>query len=102
MLWSSKLPQDADFGSGKDRTYPKTPDGWNRYALGTVVAFWQGRHPIASVQRAFDEARASAWKTRDEAMVLARKVRDKAVVPPPRVYSEGEAPAEKAYYEAVA
>src|SRR3990170_4836675 len=102
MLWSSKLPQDADFGSWKDRTYPKTPDGWNRYALGTVVAFWQGRHPIASVQRAFDEATASAWKTRDEAMVLARKVRDKAEAPAGKAYNEVMAPAEKTYGEAIA
>ena len=101
MLWSSKLPQDADFGSWKDRTYPKTPDGWNRYALGTVVAFWQGRHPIASVQRAFDEATASAWKTH-QGKTSTRNAYDEATAPAGKAYNEVMAPAEKTYGEAIA
>jgi len=43
MLWSSKLPQDADFGSWKDDNYPKTPKGWRRQGLGTVVILWPER-----------------------------------------------------------
>src|SRR3990170_4047292 len=113
MLWSSKFPQDADFGSWKDDDYPKTPDGWNGQSLGTVVVLWPKRSPeveqrarkvlgkaTASAQNVFDEALTSARKVYDEAVASAGKVRDKATAPARKVYGEGTALAWKVFSEA--
>src|SRR3990170_1258770 len=113
MLWSSKFPQDADFGSWKDDDYPKTPDGWNGQSLGTVVVLWPKRSPeveqrarkvlgkaTASAQNVFDEALTSARKVYDEAVASAGKVRDKATAPARKVYGEATALAWKVFSEA--
>src|SRR3990170_107569 len=104
MLWSSKFPQDADFGSWKDDDYPKTPDGWNGQSLGTVVVLWPKRSPEVEqrARKVLGKATASAQNVFDEALTSARKVYDEAVASAGKAREEAEAPARKAYEEAVA
>jgi len=124
MLWSSKLPQDADFGSWKDDNYPKTPKGWRRQGLGTVVILWPERsreienrtqkvyyEATTPVRKAYVEATNSAWKAFVEATAPARKAYVeatasawKALVEATasawRALDKATAPAQKAYNEA--
>src|SRR3972149_2800091 len=113
MLWSSKFPQDADFGSWKDDDYPKTPDGWNGQGLGTVVVLWPKRSPeveqrarkvlgkaTASARKVFSEARTSARKAYVEATASAQNVFDEALTSARKAYVEAPAPAPQAHGEA--
>jgi len=104
MLWSSKFPQDADFGSWKDDDYPKTPDGWNGQSLGTVVVLWPKRSPEVEqrARKVLGKATASAQNVFDEALTSARKAYVEATAPARKAYVEAKAPAEKAFDKAVA